>query len=241
MPRMNRYLQDMERPADSREHPDPPPVRISNAIALRIADRTWYAACVRDYDPDQGHTGTDHLLLLYTEAPPPPKGMLPALPPGDLPFRIHSECLFGDVFSGDRCDCGGQLDAARRDIVAHGHGMIFYLRQEGRGIGLFDKVRSLLQDGDTYQRNLAVGAQEDARRYDLAARVLLHLGVGRVRLMSGNPEKGSALTRAGIEVSLYTEIDRPLSHEAAGEVSAKMARGYSYSFRGTFGGTAETS
>ncbi|MFG2051837.1 GTP cyclohydrolase II RibA [Micromonospora sp. NPDC048935] len=206
-------------------------IQRSTVATIRIDDRDWHAACVRAYDPAQGHTGADHLILVYAAGTAPPKGAFPTLPARPVPVRVHSECLFGDVFGGDRCDCGAQLRAARHQIVARGYGVIVYLRQEGRGIGLYDKVRSLLQDGDTYQRNVAIGAKEDARGYGLAAHVLHHIGVDDVCLLSGNPDKAKALSDAGITVSVDPEIAPPCSAEAASEVMSKLSRGYSYLIR----------
>jgi 3,4-dihydroxy 2-butanone 4-phosphate synthase/GTP cyclohydrolase II len=124
---------------------------------------------------------------------------------GPLPVltRIHSECLTGDVFGSQRCDCGEQLEQALDQIGAEGRGVLLYLRQEGRGIGLLNKLRAYhLQDHglDTVEANLALGFAADQRDYGRAATMLRDLGVSRVRLMTNNPEKVAGLARMEIEV-----------------------------------------
>jgi GTP cyclohydrolase II len=119
--------------------------------------------------------------------------------------RLHSECLTGDVFSSTRCDCGDQLAAAMRKVVAEGAGVIIYLKgHEGRGIGLLAKLAAmrLQEDGlDTVEANLALGLPVDARDFGAAARILRDLGVNEVRLLSNNPEKLDSLRRNGIGVT----------------------------------------
>lgn len=123
--------------------------------------------------------------------------------PGEVPLvRPHSECLTGDVFGSARCDCGPQLAEAVARISGAG-GYLLYLRQEGRGIGLYNKLDAYaLQDGglDTYAANAALGLPEDARDYTVAAQMLGALGVDRVDLLSNNPDKAAQLRAAGIAV-----------------------------------------
>nr|WP_225956333.1 GTP cyclohydrolase II [Amycolatopsis lexingtonensis] len=123
--------------------------------------------------------------------------------PGDVPLvRPHSECLTGDVFGSARCDCGPQLAEAVQRISETG-GYLLYLRQEGRGIGLYNKLDAYaLQDGglDTYAANAALGLPEDARDYAVAAQMLKALGAGEVDLLSNNPDKAAQLRAAGISV-----------------------------------------
>lgn len=116
--------------------------------------------------------------------------------------RVHSECLTGDVFSSARCDCGPQLEEALRTLQAQG-GALIYLRQEGRGIGLYHKLQAYaLQDKgmDTYEANQALGFAPDARDFRDAAWMLHALGVHRCRLITNNPDKVSQLTAHGVEV-----------------------------------------
>ena len=117
--------------------------------------------------------------------------------------RLHSECLTGDVFGSKRCDCGPQLHAAMEKVAEVGQGAIIYLRQEGRGIGLLNKLKAyhLQEDGmDTVEANQALGFAEDERDYQEAAQILRHLGITKVRLMTNNPDKIEQLKAAGIEV-----------------------------------------
>lgn len=117
--------------------------------------------------------------------------------------RVHSECLTGDALFSQRCDCGAQLEAALKRIAKEKRGVVFYLRQEGRGIGLLNKVRAYqLQDGgaDTVEANLQLGFPADMRRYTIVLPMLEHLGIKGLRLMTNNPRKVSALTDCGIDV-----------------------------------------
>jgi GTP cyclohydrolase II len=118
-------------------------------------------------------------------------------------LRIHSQCLTGDVFHSLRCDCRAQLEIALSAVAAEGRGLIIYEQQEGRGIGLMNKLRAYqLQDqgADTVEANEQLGFESDLRSYSLPGAILRHLGVSGVRLMSNNPDKVRALKEAGIEV-----------------------------------------
>ncbi len=124
---------------------------------------------------------------------------------GDEPVlvRVHSQCLTGDVFCSSRCDCGVQLDVAMRQIGDAGRGIVLYLLQEGRGIGLFNKLRAYeLQDrgADTVDANLHLGFAPDPRDYGTGAQILVELGVRRLRLMTNNPKKYAALHGFGLEI-----------------------------------------
>jgi len=123
---------------------------------------------------------------------------------GEPPLiRIHSECLTGDALFSLRCDCGSQLQGALEKIAEAGRGAILYLRQEGRGIGLGNKIRAYaLQDqgADTVEANHQLGFPADAREYSLAIELLKQLSLNRIRLMTNNPRKLDALEKAGVEV-----------------------------------------
>lgn len=117
--------------------------------------------------------------------------------------RIHSQCLTGDVFHSLKCDCGPQLKRAMKMVQAEGMGIIVYQHQEGRGIGITNKIRAYaLQDqgADTIEANLLLGFGADQRKYDQCAEVIKLLGAKRVRLMSNNPDKVSAMMEAGLEI-----------------------------------------
>jgi GTP cyclohydrolase II len=133
----------------------------------------------------------------------------------DTPLlRIHSQCLTGDVFHSLRCDCRAQLELAMREIATEGRGLIIYEMQEGRGIGILNKLRAYaLQDAgaDTVEANIELGLEVDSRSYHLPAEILRSLGVPRVRLLSNNPGKVKALENHGIEVV------RLPAHTEAGE------------------------
>lgn len=133
----------------------------------------------------------------------------PVLVKGDLDsetptlVRIHSQCLTGDVFHSLKCDCGRQLDQAMKLIQEEGRGVIIYQQQEGRGIGITNKIRAYeLQDAgqDTVEANLSLGFDADLRQYECCVNILKQLGLRRVRLMSNNPDKIAALKEAGFEV-----------------------------------------
>jgi 3,4-dihydroxy 2-butanone 4-phosphate synthase/GTP cyclohydrolase II len=122
----------------------------------------------------------------------------------DVLVRVHSECFTGDVLGSERCDCGEQLDHAMKSIAEEGTGVLVYMRQEGRGIGLLEKLRAYnLQDEgyDTVDANLILGHQADSRDYTVAAAILLDLRIRSIRLITNNPEKIEKLGELGVEVS----------------------------------------
>jgi GTP cyclohydrolase II len=123
--------------------------------------------------------------------------------------RLHSECLTGDALFSVRCDCGPQLEAAMRAIAQEGCGVLLYLRQEGRGIGLLNKIKAYsLQDqgADTVEANEQLGFAADLREYDMCKPMLDHLGVSALRLMTNNPRKVAALEEQGIVVAERIEL-----------------------------------
>ena len=130
----------------------------------------------------------------------------------DILLRVHSECFTGDVLGSVRCDCGEQLDRALQMIAHARRGVVLYLRQEGRGIGLLDKLRAYnLQDEglDTVEANLKLGHQPDERDYSLAALMIRDLGIRSVNLVTNNPKKISELRGLGIAVRQRTPIEVP--------------------------------
>jgi len=169
--------------------------------------------------------GTDYVALVMGEV----------ADQADVLTRLHSECLTGDVFGSQRCDCGAQLEAAMAEIAAEGRGVVLYLRgHEGRGVGLLGKLQAYeLQDAgdDTVDANLHLGLPVDAREYSAGAQMLADLGVSSVRLLTNNPAKVSGLASCGVEVTervplppavtphnlryLLTKRDR-MGHELAG-------------------------
>ncbi|MFD0207062.1 MULTISPECIES: GTP cyclohydrolase II [Saccharothrix] len=163
--------------------------------------------------------GHEHMALVYGTT----------RPREDVLVRVHSECMTGDLFGAMRCECGDQLDAALDRIVAEGGGILVYLRgHEGRGIGLVAKVRThVLQDEqglDTLDSATTLGLPVDVRDYSPAARILKHLGVASVRLMSNNPDKVRALEAEGIAVAARVpHLVRPNQHNI-GYLTAKRDR-----------------
>lgn len=131
--------------------------------------------------------------------------------------RIHSECLTGDVLSSHRCDCGNQYRAALKKISEEGRGILLYMRQEGRGIGLINKLKAYAlqnQGMDTVEANIALGFPEDMRKYDAAAYMIKSLGVDKVKLMTNNPKKIEGLEEYGIVVSERVPLEVKHSHTA---------------------------
>jgi GTP cyclohydrolase II len=146
---------------------------------------------------------------------------------GSPDLRLHSACLTGDVFGSRRCDCGDQLRLALRRLEEQGGGVILYLEQEGRGLGLSNKMRAYqLQDAglDTIDANSALGFDDDERDYGVAVRMLQILGVKRVKLLTNNPAKLDGLTQAGIEVSGRIPLHGPVNADNRRYLTAKATR-----------------
>lgn len=143
---------------------------------------------------EDSETGKEHVALVYGEV----AGEEPVL------ARVHSECLTGDALFSLRCDCGFQLQEALKRITEQGAGVLLYLRQEGRGIGLLNKIKAYhLQDqgADTVEANEQLGFAADMRDYTMCEPMLEHLGIKRVKLMTNNPRKVAALEQYGVEVA----------------------------------------
>ncbi|MDD9889575.1 MAG: GTP cyclohydrolase II [Gammaproteobacteria bacterium] len=149
-------------------------------------------------------TGKEHVALTFGDIS------------GDEPVlcRVHSECLTGDCLFSLRCDCGPQLQSAMESVCAAGRGIILYLRQEGRGIGLLNKIKAYaLQDSgaDTVEANVQLGFEPDGREYLICKPILDHFEISSLQLMTNNPRKVDSLTNLGIEVSgiipLHTEAN----------------------------------
>lgn len=162
-------------------------------------------------------TGKEHLAIVLGDV----SGTEPVL------ARVHSECLTGDGLFSQRCDCGAQLETALRRIADEGRGMVLYLRQEGRGIGLVNKIRAYqLQDAgaDTVEANEQLGFAADMRRYDLCRPMLKYFDVHTLRLMTNNPRKVEAMERLGIIVSERQPIQVNRNPYNEGYLSTKAAK-----------------
>lgn len=144
-----------------------------------------------------------------------------------VPVRVHSECLTSEVFGSLKCDCREQLEAAQQHVAQRGRGIILYLRQEGRGIGLANKIRAYAlqaKGADTIEANELLHLPVDARQYDVAARMLQSLGVRSVELMTNNPQKTEALGRLGIEVVRRIPVHVPANQHSAFYLAVKRER-----------------
>jgi len=195
-----------------RAYESPDALRIVSRAKLPVAEfegATMVAFRGRD-------AGQEHVALVVGE----PNGSVPLV-------RLHSECLTGDVFGSLKCDCGPQLHQALRLIAESGWGVLLYLRQEGRGIGLINKLRAYqLQDQgfDTVDANLRLGLPVDARGYAIAAKMLTLLGQDRVRLLTNNPAKVSGLEAAGISVAERVPHSLQANPHNEGYLATKRAR-----------------
>ena len=196
-------------------------VRTEVTVPLRFPD--GYATTARVFTFDGLADGKEHLALGLGDWE---RSLARAAVGGRAPLvRPHSECLTGDVFGSRRCDCGPQLREAAERITEAG-GLLLYLRQEGRGIGLYAKLDAYaLQDVglDTYEANVALGRGEDERDYTAAAQMLLALGADRVRLLSNNPDKAEQLVRRGVAVTERVPTGVHLSADNVRYLATKAA------------------
>jgi GTP cyclohydrolase II len=199
------------------------------------------AAAVTDYDaashlviasrarlPVAREEGTEIVAFRSAEEAVEHVALIIGAPNGRPPLvRLHSECLTGDVFGSLKCDCGPQLDAALQRIAKEGWGVLLYLRQEGRGIGLINTLRAYaLQDQgfDTVDANLRLGFAADARDFGVAARMLQLIGQDRIRLLTNNPAKVAGLVEAGIEVIEQVPHRMPANPHNADYLATKRDR-----------------
>lgn len=162
-------------------------------------------------------TGKEHIVLAM--------GDLSATTP--VLCRVHSECLTGDALFSLRCDCGPQLQLAMQKIAEEGRGMILYLRQEGRGIGLLNKIKAYsLQDqgADTVEANERLGFAADGRDYEVCKPMLAHFGVTNVRLLTNNPDKVAALEALDINVSERVPIETGLNSHNESYLAVKVSK-----------------
>jgi len=162
-------------------------------------------------------TGEDFPVLV--------KGELNAETPSLV--RIHSQCLTGDVFHSLKCDCGRQLQRAMELIQSEGHGVIVYQQQEGRGIGITNKIRAYaLQDAgqDTVEANISLGFEADLRQYECCAEIIKQLGLRRIRLMSNNPDKIAAVQHAGIEIVERVSLEVEPHENSMGYMKTKKEK-----------------
>jgi GTP cyclohydrolase II len=197
-------------------------IRTQVPVPLRFSD--GYASLARVFSFDGLADGREHVAFGLGDRAAPVTSIENLREPL---VRPHSECLTGDVFGSQRCDCGAQLREAVERITDSG-GFLLYLRQEGRGIGLYPKLETYeLQDAgmDTYEANLALGHREDERSYLVAAQMLRALGASRVALLSNNPDKARQLGRFGVTVTERVPTGVHLSAANARYLATKARRG----------------
>jgi GTP cyclohydrolase II len=202
----------------------PAVIRTQIGVPLRLAD--GFSTTARVFTFDGLADGREHLALgLGDRALPIRPGEDEA---GSPPLvRVHSECLTGDVLGSQRCDCGPQMLEAVRRLSAEG-GYLLYLRQEGRGIGLYAKLDAYaLQDVglDTYEANVALGFEEDQRDYTVAAQMLDALGVDRIALLTNNPDKAAQLGELGVDVTECVPTELHVSPANVRYLAAKAQHG----------------
>lgn len=141
--------------------------------------------------------------------------------------RVHSECLTGEAFASLKCDCGAQLDSAMREVARRGVGVVLYLRQEGRGVGLTNKIRAYAlqaEGADTVDANRLLGLPDDARTYEAAAAMLRHLEVASVEIITNNPAKVEALEALGVRVATRLPSLVPVGAHAQRYLDVKRVR-----------------
>jgi len=208
--------------------PQPATIRTEVMVPLQFSDGFTTTARVLTFDGLVD--GREHLAVGLGDR----TGRLAPADRCDRPplVRLHSECLTGDVFGSQRCDCGPQLREAV-ELISQVGGYLLYLRQEGRGIGLYGKLDAygLQDDGlDTYEANVALGFSADARDYTVAAQMLSALGVGSMALLSNNPDKAAQLSRLGVDVTEVVPTGVHVNASNARYLETKASRG-AHTFR----------
>jgi GTP cyclohydrolase II len=201
----------------------PPAAAIRTEVTVPLQFPDGFATSARVFTFDGLADGREHIALGLGDWPAALERAADGMP---VLVRPHSECLTGDVFGSQRCDCGPQLREAVERVAKVG-GFVLYLRQEGRGIGLYAKLDAYaLQDTglDTYQANLALGHAEDERDYTAAAQMLAALGVTRIALLSNNPDKAEQLGRLGMTIVERVPTGVFLSPANADYLAAKANR-----------------
>jgi GTP cyclohydrolase II len=178
---------------------------------------TFATHVFRTTDPGDGASWKEHVALVYGDI----------VAKSEVPVRIHSECMTSEVFGSLKCDCKEQLDAALAEVARRGGGAVLYLRQEGRGIGLANKIRAyeLQQKGhDTVDANRLLGLPDDAREYHAAVHMLEHFDVKSVELMTNNPAKVDALRALGVQVVARVPVVVSPNPHSLGYLETKRAR-----------------
>lgn len=205
---------------DTLSRETPPPARIEQLAQAPLPTRHgMFQLRVFRWDDPSAHPALsrEHCALIMGDV----RGRR------DVPVRVHSECLTGEVFSSLKCDCREQFDHAQAAIAKHGFGVILYLRQEGRGIGLANKVRAYAlqaMGADTVEANELLHLPVDARTYDVAAAMLRELGVDSVELMTNNPTKVDELRKLGVTVEKRLPVLIPANPFSAGYLEVKRLR-----------------
>jgi GTP cyclohydrolase II len=198
----------------------PPPASIRTQVSIPLRFSDGYAANARAFTFHGLVDGGEHLAFRLGDRRLARRTDSPTL------VRVHSECLTGDAFGSDRCDCGPQLRESVERVAAVG-GVLLYLRQEGRGIGLYAKLDAYaLQDEglDTYDANLALGFGADERDYTVAAQMLGALGVSRIGLLTNNPDKVEQLRALGVDVAARVPTGVHLNETNAAYLATKVRR-----------------
>lgn len=197
--------------------------RAANEISVRLlsterVETDYGSLLAMTFMDDAG--GREHIAMV--------KGDVASMPASYAPLvRVHSECLTGDVFGSRRCDCGPQLAGAMQMIGREGAGVLLYLRQEGRGIGLENKLKAyLLQDQglDTVEANLSLGFAADERDFAVGAHMLLAMGVTQIRLITNNPRKSQRLEKCGVTVKERVSIFAPRDPYSEGYLKTKKEK-----------------